>query len=155
MKVLNVQDVPECFNIAIVVSHFNRDITEKLLDGAVLRLKELGFSEDQITAVWVPGAVEIPLTAQRLALTKKFAAVICLGAVIFGETKHFEYVCEQVSQGCQAVALSQNIPVIFGVLTTENLQQAQDRTGGKKGHMGREAADAAYHMVSVLKQIEG
>lgn len=153
MQVLNVQDVHGCFNIAVVVSRFNQEITQKLHDGAIERLTELGFSSDRITIAWVPGAVEIPLTAQRLARTGKYEAIICLGAVIFGETKHFEYVCEQVSQGCQSVALAESIPVIFGVLTTENMAQAIDRVGGKKGHMGREAANAACEMVSVLDQI--
>ncbi len=153
MQVLNVQNVPGCFNIAIVVSRFNHEITQKLLEGAIERLKELGFSEDRITVAWVPGAVEIPVTAQRFARVGKYEAIICLGAVIFGETRHFDYVCQQVSQGCQTVALNNDIPVIFGVLTTENMQQAQDRVGGRKGHMGREAANAAYEMVSVLDQI--
>jgi 6,7-dimethyl-8-ribityllumazine synthase len=153
MKVLNVQNVPGCFNIAIVVSRFNQDITQKLHDGALQRLKELGFPDDRITVAWVPGAVEIPITAKRFALTGEYEAIICLGAVIYGETKHFEYVCQQVTHGCQTVALSHDIPVIFGVLTTDNMAQAQDRVGGKKGHMGIEAANAAYEMVSVLSQI--
>ncbi len=153
MPTLSARNLPDCFNIAIAVSRYNSDITQKLLDGALERLKELGFSSERITVAWVPGAVEIPLTAQRLAQTGKFEAVICLGAVIYGETRHFDYVCEQVSQGCQQVALTQNIPVIFGILTTDNLQQAWDRVGGKKGHMGRESASAAYDLVSVLRQI--
>ncbi len=153
MQVLNVKDVPGCFNIAIVVSRFNEDVTTKLCEGALERLKELGFSSDRICVAWVPGAVEIPITAQRFARTGKYAAVVCFGAVIYGETKHFNYVCDQVSQGCQQVALSNDIPVIFGVLTTDNKEQALDRVGGKKGHMGKEAVDAAYQMVSVLSQI--
>jgi 6,7-dimethyl-8-ribityllumazine synthase len=153
MQVLNVQPVPGCFNIAIVISRFNEQVTQKLYDGAMERLSELGFPSDRITVVWVPGAVEIPLTAQRLARTDKYEAIVCLGAVIFGETRHFDYVCEQVSQGCQMVALSHDLPVIFGVLTTNNMEQALDRVGGKKGHMGRSSVDAAYEMVSVLNQI--
>lgn len=153
MQVLNTQEVPGCFNIAVVVSRYNHDITQKLHDGAVERLQELGFSNDRITIAWVPGAVEIPLTAQRLARTGNFDAIVCLGAVIYGETRHFDYVCEQVSQGCQTVALTNDIPVIFGVLTTNNLEQAQDRVGGKKGHVGRESIDTAYDLVSVLNQI--
>jgi 6,7-dimethyl-8-ribityllumazine synthase len=141
------------FNIAIVISRFNEQVTQKLYDGAMERLSELGFPSDRITVVWVPGAVEIPLTAQRLARTDKYEAIVCLGAVIFGETRHFDYVCEQVSQGCQMVALSHDLPVIFGVLTTNNMEQALDRVGGKKGHMGRSSVDAAYEMVSVLNQI--
>lgn len=153
MQVLNFKDVPHRFNIAIVIGRFHLDITQKLFDGAIERLKELGFDSDQITAIWVPGAVEIPLTAQRLARTGRFAAIICLGAVIFGETRHFDYVCQQVSQGCQDVALNHDIPVIFGVLTTENIEQARARAGGSKGNMGRYAADSAFELVSVLQQL--
>lgn len=154
MQVLNVQNVPGCFNIAIVISRFNQDVTKKLHEGALKRLKELGFSDDRITLAWVPGAVEIPITAQRFASSGKFEAIVCLGAVIYGETKHFDYVCQQVSQGCQTVALKHDIPVIFGVLTTNTLEQALDRVGGKKGNMGEEAINTAYEMVSILSQIK-
>lgn len=153
MPTLNVQNLPSAFNIAIVVSRYNLDITQKLLDGAQERLLELGFTKERITVIWVPGAVEIPIAAQRLALTGKYEAIISFGAVIFGETRHFDYVCEQVSNGCQQVALTHNIPVIFGVLTTDNLQQALERVGGKKGHAGRQSADAAFELVSALYQI--
>lgn len=153
MHVIDVQDIPGCFNIAIVVSRYHQNVTGKLLEGALERLKERGFTDQQITVVWVPGAVEIPITAQRLARTKKYQAVICFGAVIYGETRHFDYVCDQVSQGCQQVALTENIPVIFGVLTTHNLEQAYDRVGGSKGHVGQQSADAAYELVSVLHQL--
>jgi 6,7-dimethyl-8-ribityllumazine synthase len=153
VTVLNVQNIPGTFNIAIVVSRFHGDITQKLLEGAETRLQELGFTPERIMVVWVPGAIEIPLTAQRLARTGNYEAIICLGAVIFGETKHFDYVCQQVSNGCQQVALTQDIPVIFGVLTTNDLQQAKERVGGKKGHVGRQSADAAFELVSVLRQI--
>src|SRR4051812_43227628 len=121
MEVVNVQNIPGRFNVAIVVSRYHLNITQKLLDGALERLQELKFDSDQITEIWVPGAVEIPITAQRLARTGKFEAIICFGAVIYGETKHFDYVCQQVSQGCMQVALNNDIPVIFGVLTTDNL----------------------------------
>ena len=153
MPTLNVQNIPGTFNVAIVVSRYNSEITQKLLDGTQERLQELGFTKERLTIIWVPGAVEIPLAAQRLARTGKYEAIICLGAVIFGETRHFDYVCEQVSQGCLQVALTHDIPVIFGVLTTDNLEQAHDRTGGKKGHAGRQSADAAFELVSVLRQI--
>jgi len=139
--------------IAIVVSRFNEIITQRLLKGALERLQELNFSAEKITTLWVPGAVEIPLTAQRLARTKRYDAIICLGAVIRGETSHYDYVCDQVSTGCQKVALENNLPVIFGVLTTENETQALERTGGTCGHKGREAVDAAMEMIAVLKQI--
>lgn len=142
------------FNIAIVVSRFNEDITKKCVEGAMQRLQELTFDVARIPVVWVPGAIEIPLTAQRLAKTNRFDAIICFGAVILGETRHFDYVCEQVSYGCQTVALSHNIPVIFGVLTTETEEQAYERVGGGKGHIGRSAVDSACELISVLRRIE-
>src|SRR5690349_16096807 len=108
-------------HIAIVTSRFNQEITQKLHDDCIKRLKSLGFQDNQIYSVWVPGAVEIPIAAQRLAKTKKYAAIICLGAVIFGETRHFDFVCQIVTQGCQQVMINENIPVIFGVLTTDNI----------------------------------
>ena len=145
--------VSTCFNIAVIVSRFNEEITQKLLQGALSRLSELGFTPEQIKVVSVPGAIEIPLTAQRLAKTKKYEAMICLGAVIQGETKHFDYVCQQVSHGCQHVSLTHDIPVIFGVLTTDTEEQAYDRVGGKHGHKGREAADVAYELVQTLSEI--
>lgn len=153
MQVLNNKEIPGRFNVAIVTSRFHSDITQKLFNGASERLLELGFKSSQITSVWVPGAVEIPITAQRLARTEKYAAIICLGAVIFGETQHFDYVCQQVSQGCLQVSLTNDIPIIFGVLTTNNIEQAHERSGGKKGNMGSYAADSAYELVSVLQQI--
>lgn len=141
------------FPVAIVVSEFNKPITQALLDGAYGHLLEMGFGEPQIKTIWVPGAVEIPLTAQRLAKTGNFEAIIALGVVINGQTQHFDYVCQQVSHGCQKVALQHDIPVIFGVLTTENYEQAQARAGGAKGHKGKEAAVAAISMVEVLQSI--
>lgn len=153
MHVLNVQNIPGCFNVAVVISRFNQDVTQKLYEGAIERLHELNFNTQQITIIWVPGAVEIPITAQRLAQTDKFEAIICLGAVIMGETKHFDYVCQQVSQGCQQVSLTQNIPVIFGVLTVATKEQAYDRVGGKQGHLGRSAVDTAFELISALRQI--
>lgn len=154
MKIITAQtDKPSHYNIALVVSRFNEEITQALYEGAVARLQELGFANENITVVWVPGAVEIPLTAQRLARADGYEAIICLGAVIRGETTHYDYVCDQVSMGCQRVALENDVPVIFGVLTTENEEQAHDRIGGKHGHKGRDAVDAALEMVSVLRQI--
>ena len=153
MPVIQAEKITPDVSIAIVVSRFNLEITQELLTGAVTRLFELGFTEENITIAWVPGAVEIPITAQRFAEAEKYEAVICLGAVIFGETRHFDYVCDQVSQGCQNVALEYGLPVIFGVLTTDNKEQARDRVGGAKGHYGRQSADAAVEMISVLSQI--
>lgn len=138
---------------AIVVGEFNQHITEKLLEGALSRLEEHGITQDHIAVFKVPGAVEIPLAAQLLAKKREYLAIICLGAVIRGDTDHYDYVCEQVSQGCQQVMLAFEIPVIFGILTTNNEQQAQDRIGGKEGHKGKDAADAAIAMVNIVKTI--
>jgi 6,7-dimethyl-8-ribityllumazine synthase len=135
--------------IAIVVSEFNAEITEKLCDGARARLLEREILAEHITVIKVPGAVEIPLAAKLLAKLKKYQAIICLGAVIRGETSHYDYVCQQVSQGCQQVMLDFEIPVIFGILTTENEAQALARVGGAEGHKGCEAVDAALAMVAL------
>lgn len=139
------------FRIAIVVSRFNTEVTEKLLAGAVTRLDELGITAANVCLV--PGAVEIPLIAQQLAKSQRYDAVIALGAVIRGETTHYDYVCQQVSYGCQKVALEQQLPVIFGVLTTENDEQALERVGGSHGHKGRDAADAAIEMIQLLRTL--
>jgi 6,7-dimethyl-8-ribityllumazine synthase len=136
-------------NIAIVVADFNSEITSKLLAGALERLTEAGFSQQQIKVVHVPGAVEIPYTAKLLARTKKYAAIICLGVVIRGDTDHYDYVCQQVSYGCQQIMLEMEIPLIFGILTTQNIEQAYARVGGAEGHKGRDAAEAALKMIEV------
>ncbi len=141
------------FPIALVVSQFNRDVTQALQDGAVSCLLEHGFSTENITIIEVPGAVEIPLVVQRLAKAERHAVVIALGAVIRGETSHYDLVCESVSEGCQQVALKFDIPVIFGVLTTEDEAQAWDRLGGKHGHKGIDAAKAAMAMYRILQQL--
>ncbi len=154
MKTITISNISQTFAVAIVVSCFNKEITDKLLEGAVERLHELGVPSEEITVVWVPGAVEIPLVAQQLAKTQRYAVIITLGAVIRGDTSHYDYVCQQVSQGCQQVMLTEEIPVIFGILTTEDEKQALARVGGAHGHKGRDAADAAYHMVSVLQRLK-
>lgn len=138
---------------AIVVSEFNQEITDALLQGAMERFSKLHIHTDNIKIVKVPGAVEIPFAAQLLAHQKKYQAIICLGAVIRGETSHYDYVCEQVSQGCQRIMLDYKVPVIFGLLTTENEDQARERVGGKHGHKGKEAVDAAMMMVNVAKDL--
>ena len=149
------QPIPEkkLYRVAIVVAEFNDMITVPLCAGALERLYALGFNDDYITVIKVPGAVEIPLAAQRLAKTERYEAIICLAVVIQGETDHYDYVCQQVSQGCQRVALDQEIPIIFGVLTTQNEDQALARAGGSAGHKGVEAVDAAVEMVATLRQI--
>jgi 6,7-dimethyl-8-ribityllumazine synthase len=140
-------------HFAIIVSEFNNHITEKLFTGALERLREHGINDDQIHTIRVPGAVEIPLVAQLLAKQRKYVAIICLGAVIRGETGHYDFVCKQVSDGCQKVMMEHDLPVIFGVLTTENNAQAEDRVGGAHGHKGRDAADAAIAMVEIVKSL--
>lgn len=141
-------------NFAIVTSTFNTFVTEKLLAGAMSHLKERGISDGQIYTVSVPGAIEIPLVAQLLAKSKHYDAIICLGAVIRGETSHYDYVCQQVSAGCQRVMMEHEIPVIFGVLTTDNEEQAEDRAGGRHGHKGIEAAETAISMVNIIRQLK-
>lgn len=155
MKVIKMQNdsVNRSFPIAVVVSTFNETVTSALKEGAIHRLEELGFNSEDITLVEVPGAVEIPFVVQLLAKKNQVQAIIALGAVIRGETTHYDYVCDQVSQGCQRVMLDYNIPVIFGVLTTENDEQALDRVGGKHGHKGRDAVDCALAMHSIQSQL--
>jgi 6,7-dimethyl-8-ribityllumazine synthase len=153
MRRFNAKDKKVTFPVALVVSRFNEEVTSKLLEGAHARLQELGFDEGQITVVDGPGAVEIPLALQRLAGLKEFDALIALGAVIRGETSHYDYVCNLVSQGCQEISLQFKLPVIFGVLTTENDEQAFDRCGGKHGHKGKDAVDAACEMVALLRSL--
>lgn len=153
MRIIDESKSKLSFKVAVVVSRFNPEITGGLLEGALTRLKELGFPDSDITVAWVPGAIEIPITAQRLAQLGTFEAIIALGAVIRGETSHYDYVCEQASQGCLNVSLQNDIPVIFGVLTTENDEQAKDRIGGRHGHKGRDAVDSAVEVVAVLRKI--
>ena len=140
------------FPIAIIVSQFNADITQELLAGALDRLAAHGICQQDITVVEVPGAIEIPIIAKRFAKKNEHAAIIALGAVIRGDTTHYDYVCQQVSDGCQRVALAFEIPVIFGILTTENEAQAWERLGGSHGHKGADAADCALAMQSILQQ---
>lgn len=141
------------YSIAIIVSRFNAEITDSLLQGALARLKELNVDTKQVPVIQVPGAVEIPLVAKKLAKSERYHAIICLGAVIRGETTHYDYVCDQVSQGCQRVALDYELPVVFGVLTTENKQQALARCGGDHGHKGVDAVDCALEMAELLEKL--
>ena len=138
---------------AVVVSRFNDLITERLTTGAIDTIVRLGGSADAVDLVRVPGSFEIPLAASRLAASKKYAAVICLGAVIQGSTSHHEYINSQVASGLMSAMQSTGVPVTFGVITCETMDQALDRAGGKVGNKGEEAATAAIEMVSLLKQI--
>ena len=137
----------------IIASRFNDFITARLVDGALDGLVRHGASEGDIEIVRVPGAFEIPLAAQRMARAKRYDAVICLGAVIRGATPHFEYVSSEVSKGVASVSLEAGVPVIFGVLTTDTIEQAIERAGTKSGNKGWDAACSAIEMVSLLKQM--
>lgn len=139
---------------AIVVARFNDLITQRLLDGAVDILLRHGVNHEQITVAWVPGSFEIPLVAGRLAQTGKYAAVICLGAVIQGQTTHHEYINQQVAAAIMQLNQQHGLPVTFGVLTCQSMEQALDRAGGKAGNKGHEAALAAIEMVQLLKAID-
>ena len=138
---------------AIVVSRFNEFITSKLLGGAIDCLQRHGADDEQITVVWVPGSVEIPLAAKKLASSGKYNAVICLGAVIRGQTGHFEYVCQQVSRGIGQINYDTGVPAVFGVLTCETIEQAIERAGTKQGNTGANAALSAIEMTNLLGQI--
>lgn len=135
--------------IAIVASQFNEHVMTPFIEGCVDQLISHGIELAPEDITRVPGAIEIPLIAQRYAASDRYDAVICLGVVIRGETTHYDYVCHQVSYGCQKVALQHDIPVIFGILTTENDEQAFDRLGGKHGHKGRDYADTALAMAQL------
>ena len=144
---------PKGMKVAIVASRFNEIIVNKLLGGAVDGLVRHGVDENNITAAWVPGAFEIPLAAQKMADSGKYDAVICVGAVIRGSTSHYDYVCNEVSKGIAAVGLNSKIPVLFGILTTDTIEQAIERAGTKAGNKGHDAAVSAIEMVNLMKQL--
>lgn len=140
--------------IGIVVARFNDFITSKLLGGAIDGLKRHDVPEDNIDVAWVPGAFEIPLIASKMAKSGKYDAVLCLGAVIRGATSHYDYVCSEVSKGIAQVSLKSEIPVMFGVLTTDNIEQAIERAGSKAGNKGFECATGAIEMINLIREIE-
>lgn len=140
--------------IAIVASRFNELVVSKLLAGAEDCLLRHGLESDQLTTAWVPGAFELPLAAQQLAKTAKFDAIICLGCVIRGATTHYDYVCNEAAKGISKVGLDYNLPVTFGVLTTENLEQALERAGSKAGNKGWEVALGTVEMINLSEQIK-
>ena len=144
---------PEGMKVAIVASRFNEIIVKKLLDGAVDGLVRHGVKDDNITAVWVPGAFEIPVIADKLASSGKYDAVIAVGAVIRGATSHYDYVCNEVSKGVAQVGLKSGIPVLFGIITTENIEQAIERAGSKAGNKGYDCALSAVEMVNLMKKL--
>src|SRR3954465_5026096 len=139
--------------IAIAAARFNADLVDELLAGCLRRLTELGVAETHVEVVRVPGAFELPVTAKAFARTNRFDAVICLGAVVRGDTPHFDYVAGEGARGLQDVSIDEHLPVIFGVLTTNTHEQAVARVGGSHGHAGERAAEAAVEMIAVLDQI--
>ncbi|MCK4958217.1 MAG: 6,7-dimethyl-8-ribityllumazine synthase [Planctomycetes bacterium] len=140
-------------NYAIVVSRFNEFVTGKLLSGAVDSLQRHGAADEQLTIVWVPGTIEITMAAKRLASSGKFNAVICLGAVIRGQTSHYEHVCQQITRGLGQINYDTGVPAIFGVLTCDTIEQAIERAGTKLGNAGASAALSAMEMADLLGQI--
>jgi 6,7-dimethyl-8-ribityllumazine synthase len=153
MKIIEGKVIGENINIGIVASRFNEFIVKRLFEGAIDGLVRHGVPEDNITAAWVPGAFEIPLVAEKMAQSGNYDAVICVGAVIRGETSHYECVCNEVSKGIAYATFESKIPVIFGVLTTENIAQAVERAGSKSGNKGYDAALSAIEMVNLMRQI--
>lgn len=154
MRVLEGNVVADKITIGIVAARFNEFIVSKLVGGAEDALLRHGVSDEDITLAWVPGAFEIPLAAQKMAESGKYDAVICLGTVIKGATTHYDYVCAEVSKGVAAVGLKTEIPVIFGVVTTDNIEQAIERAGTKAGNKGYDAACTAIEMVNLFRKIE-
>jgi 6,7-dimethyl-8-ribityllumazine synthase len=152
-KILEGRISAEGFNFAIIVSRFNEFISGKLVEGAMDALTRHGATDAQVSLIKVPGAFEIPLAAKRLAESGHYHAIICLGAVIRGSTPHFEYVAAEVSKGIANVALESKVPVTFGVLTTDSLEQAIERAGSKLGNKGWDAAVAAMEMVNLFKEL--
>ena len=154
MRVLEGNVVANGTKVGIVASRFNEFIVSKLIGGAQDALIRHGVRDDDITLAWVPGAFEIPLTAHKMAETGNYDAVICLGAVIKGATTHYDYVCAEVSKGVAAVGLKTEIPVIFGVVTTDNIEQAIERAGTKAGNKGYDAACTAIEMVNLIQNMK-
>ena len=153
MNIIEGKLLAEGQKIAIVAGRFNEIITNKLLGGAIDAFNRHGGDENNIDVAWVPGSFEIPLVAKKMAESKKYDAVICLGAVIRGATAHFEMVANETTKGIATASLQTGVPVIFGVLTTDNIEQAVERAGSKAGNKGFEAVTTAIEMVNLLKQI--
>ncbi len=155
MRIFEGKVIPqEEIKIGIVAARFNEFITKELVSGAMDGLLRHNVKNENVEIAWVPGAFEIPLIASKMAKTGKYAAVICLGAVIRGTTSHYDYVCSEVSKGIAAVSLNSSIPVMFGVLTTDNIEQAIERAGTKAGNKGYDCALGAIEMVNLIKEIE-
>ena len=140
--------------VGIVVGRFNRLVSERLLEGALDCLKRHGCKKENMDVLWVPGSFEIPLAAQKMTRTKRYDGIICVGALIRGETSHFDYIAAQVAAGISRVALDNAIPVTFGVLTTDTMEHALDRAGGKSGNKGEEVAMVMLEMINLLRKVE-
>ncbi len=153
MRTLEGKVVAEGIRIGIVVARFNEFITSKLLGGAIDGLVRHGMNEEDVDVAWVPGAFEIPLIAKKMAKSGKYDAVIALGAVIRGSTSHYDYVCNEVSKGVAAASMESGVPVMFGVVTTENIEQAIERAGTKAGNKGYDCALGAIEMVNLMEQL--
>jgi len=153
MKTFEGRLVAEGLKVGIIVARFNEFIGSKLLSGAIDGLVRHGMNEEDIEVAWVPGAFEIPVAAQRMAQSKKYDAIICLGAVIKGSTSHYDYVCAEVSKGVASVSLQFGLPVMFGVLTTDNIEQAIERAGTKAGNKGYDCALSAIEMANLFRQM--
>lgn len=153
MKVYEGKLVSKDIKIGIVAARFNEFITSKLLGGAVDALNRHEIPEENIEVAWVPGAFEIPLIASKMAKSGRYDAVICLGAVIRGSTSHYDYVCSEVSKGIAQTSLTTGVPVMFGVLTTENIEQAIERAGTKAGNKGYDCAAGAIEMVNLIHEL--
>lgn len=153
MKTFEGKMVAKGVRIGIVVARFNEFITSKLLGGAMDGLRRHDIDEDNIDVAWVPGAFEIPLIAKKMAKSGKYDAVIALGAVIRGSTSHYDYVCNEVSKGVAAASLESGVPVMFGVVTTENIEQAIERAGTKAGNKGYDCALGAIEMVNLIREM--
>ena len=154
MKTFEGRLVAEGLKVGIIVARFNEFIGSKLLSGAIDGLVRHGMNEEDIEVAWVPGAFEIPLIAKKMANSGKYDAVICLGAVIRGSTSHYDYVCNEVSKGIAAVSMNSDIPVMFGVITTENIEQAIERAGTKAGNKGYDCALGAIEMVNLIREMD-
>ena len=154
MRTLEGKVVAEGIRIGIVVARFNEFITSKLLGGAIDGLVRHGMNEDDVDVAWVPGAFEIPLIAKKMAKSGKYDAVIALGAVIRGSTSHYDYVCNEVSKGVAAASMESGVPVMFGIVTTENIEQAIERAGTKAGNKGYDCALGAIEMVNLIRTMD-
>jgi 6,7-dimethyl-8-ribityllumazine synthase len=152
-KVVKADLIAKGKKFGIIVSRFNEFLSSKLLDGAIDALKQHGVQDNSIDVAWVPGSFEIPMAAQRMAKSKRYDAIICVGAVIRGATPHFDYIASEVSKGVARISLDTGVPCIFGIITADSLEQAIERAGTKQGNRGRDAAISAIEMANLLEKL--